>query len=536
MPLISALLYFSIGPMHAQRTYDPASKPVSHGREGAARGSAPANDDCANAQVLTLAGDCDSPIAGDNTDATNDGPDTSCDNPGPTLLDVWYTVNSGTEDTLAITLTPSPAMTDWAFVVYDACGGGEVACVLTPASTAPVVVVPGTNYWIRVYSNSLFGDPGPFTLCVSEPGTLAPPPPNDLCANVVPQPLAVGSTVSFTGTTEGAVENEGGGFPSVWEGFTLATCADVKISYCATTPAYAAFYNLLNLGCPPGPGIFAGSYESSSCGDGNFTICFPDLAPGDYFYAVIQSVGAFGPYTLNVTAEACGTSQAVNDECAGAIPLTPNAACVTTTFAPSCASQSLTGVTCGTFTGNANDDVWYSFVATSSDMTVGGAPNGTMDIVMELFSGSCGALTSISCGDVGGQGAPDDMVATGLTVGNTYYMRVYDYRSQYAWQDPSYDLCVVEGLGSGVGVEESAQPMSGIFPNPSNGIFTLRLKSAAPAVDISVLDAAGRAVWMTAQEAANGLMQVDASSLRPGAYLLRYTDAGMTRTERFFIQ
>jgi len=503
------------------------------------RGNAPPNDDCANAQVISLANDCDSPITGDNTEATNDGPDTSCDNPGPTLLDMWYTFNSGVEDTAAITLTPGAQMTDWAFVVYDACGGAEVACVLTPASTAPVVVVPGTDYWIRVYSNTLFGDPGPFTLCVSTPGILAPPPPNDLCANVVPQPLAIGSTVTFTGTTVGAVENDGGGFPSVWEGFSLGTCADVKISYCTTAPAFGSFYTILNLGCPPGPMIHAGSYEDTSCGDGNFTICFPDLAPGDYFYAVIQSIGSFGPYTLNVSAEACGTSQAMNDECAGAIPLIANASCITQTFSPSCASQSLPAVDCGGFIGNANDDVWYSFTATAADMTVGGSPNGAMDIAMELFSGSCGSLTSIACGDIGGQGVPDDMVATGLTVGNTYYMRVYDFLSQYAWQDPSYQLCVVEGVGSGVGIEDGASAEAIVlFPNPNNGNFSVHVDPHSSSIMITIIDATGRAVLVrNERNTASGFVQVHAEGqLAHGFYTVRVDDGRTLSATRLIIE
>ncbi|MBK7946043.1 MAG: hypothetical protein IPJ85_12415 [Flavobacteriales bacterium] len=88
-------------------------------------------------------------------------------------------------------------------------------------------------------------------------------------------------------------------------------------------------------------------------------------------------------------------------------------------------------------------------------MTVGGAPHGTMDIVLELFEGSCGSLNSIACGDLGGEGVADDMIATGLTVGNTYFFRVYDFRLRYAYAEPGYDLCVVEGLGSGVGLRKA---------------------------------------------------------------------------------
>jgi len=273
--------------------------------------------------------------------------------------------------------------------------------------------------------------------------------------------------------------------------------------------------------------IHGGSYEDTSCGDGNFTICYPDLAPGEYFYAVIQTIASLGPYTLNVSAVACGTSQAMNDESAGAIPLIANASCITQTFSPSCASQSLPGVDCGGFIGNANDDVWYSFTATAADMTVGGSPNGTMDIAMELFSGSCGSLTSIACGDIAGSGGPDDLLASGLTIGSTYYLRVYDYRSQYAWQDPSYDLCVVEGLGSGVGVEEgiSAETIA-LFPNPTNGNFSVPVDLRASSINITIIDATGRTVLVrNERNTANGSVQVNAEGqLAHGFYTMRVDD------------
>ncbi|MBK7947150.1 MAG: hypothetical protein IPJ85_18425 [Flavobacteriales bacterium] len=109
---------------------------------------------------------------------------------------------------------------------------------------------------------------------------------------------------------------------------------------------------------------------------------------------------------------------------------------------------------------------------------------------MQLFSGSCGSLSPIACGDQGGSGVADDMVASGLTVGSTYYFRVYDYRTQFAFEQPGYDLCVVEGLGSGLGMAEGlAHDQPGvIYPNPTDGLFT-RLKSPMAVVRIGIMDA-----------------------------------------------
>lgn len=525
--LLIMLLFFAVQVGHAQtkqRSRSPFLHTAAAHPSHEDRGSAPANDDCANAQVVAVTTDCSAPVTGDNSQATDDGPDVSCDDAGAELLDVWYTFNSGLQDTVAITLIPSAGMGDWDFVVYDGCGGAEVSCNITPSGTVNVPVALNTDYWVRIYSNTSYGVGAPFSLCVSEPLPTAPAPPNDVCSNVVPQPVATGSSVSFTGTTLGASGDEGLGYPLVWEAFTLNTCADVKITYCGTAPAWSGFWLLLYSGCPPAQGVFVSSYDSTACGDGNFTLCFPNLAAGSYYYPVAQAFPVIGPYSLTVSAMACGEEVASNDDCIGAIPIAAHPTCETSFFTNPCATQSLPAVTCGTFTGDATDDVWYSFTATYTDMTVGGAPNGTMDIVMELFSGTCGSLTSIACGDVGGPGVADDMIATGLTVGSTYYFRVYDFGNTYSYTEPGYDLCVVAGQGSGVGVNDTGADRTHgpIYPNPNNGDFTLPVGLGAQYVHVTIMDATGRTVLQRGEPAIGGVLRMSlGAQFVPGIYHVR---------------
>ncbi|HRF80250.1 MAG TPA: hypothetical protein PL070_09190, partial [Flavobacteriales bacterium] len=93
--------------------------------------------------------------------------------------------------------------------------------MVAPVSAQEVEVTADTDYWIRVYSNLTYGVGGEFTLCVSSATVTTPTPPNDLCADAVPQVVALGSSVSFNGDNTGATDSEGIGYNSAWEAFTI---------------------------------------------------------------------------------------------------------------------------------------------------------------------------------------------------------------------------------------------------------------------------------------------------------------------------
>jgi hypothetical protein len=91
------------------------------------------------------------------------------------------------------------------------------------------------------------------------------------------------------------------------------------------------------------------------------------------------------------------------------------------------ANQSLPAATCNDFTGIADDDVWFSFEATTATVQISAAGSEGYDAVLEVFEGDCNGLTSLGCVDGTLDGGEEAAQVTELTVGNTYYVRVYDW-------------------------------------------------------------------------------------------------------------
>jgi gliding motility-associated-like protein len=111
------------------------------------------------------------------------------------------------------------------------------------------------------------------------------------------------------------------------------------------------------------------------------------------------------------------------DNCSGATLISVTANCSTPTNGTTIgATQNIPGCV-----GNADDDVWYQFVATATSHQITVTASATFDPVVQLFSGTCSTLATISCMDATFNGQNEVINATGLTVGVTYRIRVYHY-------------------------------------------------------------------------------------------------------------
>lgn len=168
-----------------------------------------------------------------------------------------------------------------------------------------------------------------------------------------------------------------------------------------------------------------------------------NLAPGTYQIQVLPQYtfianncgSGSNAYLLNISC-AAPLPGPVNDDCDSAIVLIQDTTCNYQTFNVNAASQSQFGCA-----GTANDDVWFSFVATTAEPVISVLGSASFDPVFEVFD-ACGGL-SLSCVDNTGTAGEETTQLTGLTIGNTYYVRVYDYFAGFP-ATTDFQICISE--------------------------------------------------------------------------------------------
>lgn len=199
--------------------------------------------------------------------------------------------------------------------------------------------------------------------------------------------------------------------------------------------------NLTTLGSQLGCAVSTGVYNSA-----HNVVSIP--AAGTYFVIVdyaapITQSNFFIRIRQNPAAPA-------NDNCASAAAITQSG--LPTCGAPvigTLAGATSSGVPVQCTGGNADDDVWYSFVATSDAAvidvatTTNGVVESGANIAWEFFSGSCGSLTPLFCRNASAsRGVTENATVVGLTVGQTYYIRLYDMDAGYGSALGNFTLCV----------------------------------------------------------------------------------------------
>lgn len=366
-------------------------------------------------------------------------------NAAGTTNDVWYTFTTPSGITsVTITLSnPGTNVQTNAYIEAFASGSCNGSAVFTGTSlgTSAATTASGTSlslsgltqstqYHFRVFSTGNTGSgSGPswrFSICVSYTPVLA----NDLCSsatNITPV-TTCGATANQTllnATTTGSPTNGAGTTRDVWYTFTTpANIRNVQIaaSGFGTNLTSANTYIEAFTASSCAAGVFTGTSIATTA-SGTSTLSLTNLTPStQYYFRVFTTASATGGATTDWGFSICVSYTAVpsNDDCANALTLTPG----TTNSTGSVLNATASGTTVGCATGTPDDDIWYKFTTTSTQtfatITVtAGATLSANGAMIQVYSGTCGSLTSIACGQ------NEVTISSGLSVSTQYYIRVY---------------------------------------------------------------------------------------------------------------
>ena len=453
----------------------------------------PANDDCAGAIDLdpfaNSDGSCTMVYSGTNEGATNSAgevaPSGTCADTDPTPADVWFTLTVPAAGQFDFEFITNPGFSTIVELYTGSCGSlvplDPVNCVNT-ANRTFTGLTPGETVYLRVWD---YGS--------DDEGTL------EVCVNYL---NCAPATVSYTVVEDCA---NSGGFNILVDITDMGTSTSIDVdddqgsaTQSTGVPAMLTFGPYVN-----------GTDVIISLTDNDDANC--NQASG------------------TLTQVACPPA---NDDCSGAIALTPGAI-----FDTNPVDGSVVGATTGAETNDCGlngPGVWYSVVVPADgNITIETGPDaGTgdtaFDSVIEAYSGTCGALTSIECDDDdAATGNFSILDLTGLTPGETIYIRVWEYGG-----DESEPFSISAYNATLSVAELGNENALSYFPNPVKNTLTLNAQNVID--NVTVINMLGQEVMRTSPNRVDSV--IDMSQLQVGTYFVRVTINNSTETVRIIKQ
>lgn len=384
----------------------------------------PANDDCTGAIPIQVNGDYSCTIVQSGSLAGATASAVSDNGSGTPSDDVWFSFVATNSTQRFSMINRAGAETDLVHeIMAGTCDGLQSISISDPESSVVTGLTVGETYYIRVFSYwSAPAASATFDVCI---GTPPAPPANDDCQQAIELMASQGtycdSTVSGTlaGATASNVSDNGSGTPNddVWYHFVATSTSHLFTFSNVQGSTTDLMHEVMSGDCE--------SLVSLSLSDPESSIV-NGLTIGQTYYLRVFSYPT-AP-AEDTTFDVCITTPPTltNDDCGDALTLTvnPDYACGSVTVA------TLNGATASPVSDNGagtpDDDVWFSFVATNTlqRIQILDASGSETDLVHEVLSGTCNGLTSLNVSD------SDTSTVDGLTIGETYYVRVFSYYSE----------------------------------------------------------------------------------------------------------
>ncbi|MBN8702878.1 MAG: T9SS type A sorting domain-containing protein [Bacteroidetes bacterium] len=360
-------------------------------------------------------------------------------------------------------------------------------------------------------------------------------PSNDECSGAVALSVATNtaSCTVTTATTTAATQStvvatlSGCWFSSndddVWYSFVAtASNIDVQISNRSNTTEEIGY------------SLFSGSCSSLTevkCDNSPNLFNFTGLTIGQTYYMAVFYLGTSvrGTFDVCVYQAPPPPPAPSNDECSGAIALSVGSACTSPTVGDVAGATLSNPTAC---TGTATDDVWYSFVATAATNGIKVTGSSSFDAVISLYS-SCASNTEIKCEDNDfNLGGIEYLVGTGLTIGQTYFVRVYDYYSA-APATTTFTICA--SASDPMSIEDTDANGFSLYPNPTSGMFTLNSIENLNNATVTVFDIKGQVVYSVVNSVSNKL-EIDLNNHTNGVYYIQINNNDNVITKKIVKQ
>ena len=348
-------------------------------------------------------------------------------------------------------------------------------------------------------------------------------PINDNCANAItltPSTSCTATNGTTLNATNSTIMTSCSGNSDVFYKFVAnATSATVTVVGSSGFDAVVGTYT----GC----GTTYLACTDVTYSGGTETVSMKGLTIGTTYFIQVQAYGSSLPttpdFTICVVSTTVNGTAPINDNCANAVVLTPSAGCVNTTGTFNNATNS--GVT-NSCTGYS--DVFYKFVANSSTATITSAPGTGVDVVLSVMP-SCSSATSLACVDDPTTPTATEVAnLTGLTAGNTYYIKIQSYTSTLA-ATATFTVCAQSTVTTGV-YETNALKSISMFPNPA--ALALNIENISEVTKVEFVDVTGVSLWVKEISVNSSL---DISSLSAGVYIVKLTINGVTENRRLVV-
>lgn len=386
------------------------------------------SDNC-NGNTLTVNATCvaNSYFMEGNGDFNNSGFNSGCETNNDRDDGWWNFVATATAITIEESSCTGSNQRRRALAVHATCGTAPaLACVQSDPCVDNVInltgLTIGNTYYIHIdrrSGNNNADMEGEICLYVTPNADVAFPG-SDIGT------LTCTSTTNRTGDTSGATSHCGvsSAGDHTYQ-FTTTETTDITIDLCGSSyDTEIHLFELTNGSCDAGPI----ASNDDNCGvQSSLTVSC--AVAGTYVVVIEGAGGNEGAYDMDISLSNCGCPvPLVNDDPCGAIELTVGPTCVGTEGDNTTATDSgIADPGCANYGGA---DMWYyAIVPASGELTIETSSSGGITdtgIAWYDGSGDCSSPTFSDCND-DANGLFSSIEQTGLTPGDTVYIRVWEY-------------------------------------------------------------------------------------------------------------